>query len=194
MKRGSTGQTGGPGGSLSLLRPRTFDDLRRLGRRHTDLEARQLLTEIEGQVDLHGWRRVQRTGGPWLDEFFERATEVFNEISSAVFEIALTDVPVNRLVGKWDFRFPVEDLVLDRLHSRHLGKRIVLIDGDRAFVRDGLGVRMEAAEIYAPSTFAMSAPPVATSGSVVGPMRRLPGLFDELPGPGLERETTASPN
>jgi hypothetical protein len=193
MKRGSTGQTGGPGGSLSLLRPRTFDDLRRLVRRHTDLEARQLLNEIEGQVDLHGWRRVQRAGGPRLDEFFERATEVFNEISSAVFEIVLTDVPINRLVGKWDFRFPVEDLVLDRLHSRHLGKRIVLIDGDRAFVRDGLGVRMEAAEIYAPSTFVMSAPPVATSGSV-GPMRRLPGLFDELPGPGLERESTASPN
>ncbi len=193
MKRGSTGQTGRSGGPLSLLRPRTFDDLRRLVRRHNDPEARQLLTEIEGRVELHGWRRVQREGGPRLDEFFERATEVFNEISSAVFEIALTDVPINRLVGKWEFRFPVEDLVLDRLHSRHLGKRIVLIDGDRAFVRDGLGVRMEAAEIYAPSTFVMSAPPVATSGSV-GPMRRLPGLFDDLPGPGLEREVTASPN
>lgn len=189
----SAGLSTGSNGSASLLLPRTFDDLRRLVRRHTDPDARYLLAEIEDRVDLEGWRRVRRAGGPRLEEFFERAAEVFKEISSAVFEIELTERPINRLIGTWDFRFPVEDLVLDRLHGRHLGKRIVLVDGDRAFVRDGLGVRLEAAEIYLPSALAVTAPEPTTRGRVE-PVRPMPGLFDDLPGRGIEPETAVSPN
>ena len=169
--------------SPRTLLPRTFRDLHRLVRRHTDPDARELLLDIQAQVQLLGWRRVRHAGGPTLEKFFERAAEVFNEISSAVREITLTKMPVNRLVGAWDFRFPVEDLVLDRLHSRHLGKRIVLIDGDRAFVRDGLGVRLEPADIYAPSKLTVSAPPpVASIGGRVGPVQPSLGLFDKFPG------------
>ena len=196
MRRTShSGAIRGMAGSPGTLLPRTFQDLRRLVRRHTDPDARDLLTEVEDQVELRGWRRVRRDGGPNMERFFERAAEVLNEISSAAHEIVLAETPINRLVGTWDFRFPVEDLVLDRLHSRHLGKRIVLIDGDRAFVRDGLGVRMEAADVYAPSTLAMSGPPsVAGVGGQAGPGQPSLGLFDELPGRSSGMNSPTFPN
>ncbi len=187
----------GPGGagSVGALLPRTFQDLSRLVRRHIDADARETLMDVEDQVRLLGWRRVQRNGGPILERFFEQATEVLNEISSAVREITLTEAPINRLVGSWDFRFPVEDLVLDRLHSRHLGRRIVLVDGDRAFVRDGLGVRLEPAGTYAPSAFAVGAPPsLAGAAGRVGPMQPSLGLFEVLPGRSSGMDSQVLPN
>ncbi len=184
-------RTGSPGALL----PRTFKDLSRLVRRHIDPDVREILVDLEDRVRLLGWRRVRRNGGPKLETFYERATEVFNEISSAVHEVTLTDAPLNRLVGRWDFRFPVEDLVLDRLHSRHLGKRIVLVDGDRAFVRDGLGVRLEPAAIYAPPAFAVSAPePVARVTGRVGPVQPSLGLFDALPRRSSGMDSPTLPN
>ncbi len=186
--------TGGAG-SAGALPPRTFQDLSRLVRRHIDPDARETLMGVEDQVQLLGWRRVQRNGGPVLERFFEQASEVLNEISSAVREITLTEAPINRLVGSWEFRFPVEDLVLDRLHSRHLGRRIVLVDGDRAFVRDGLGVRLEPAGIYAPSAFAVGAPPsLAGAAGRVGPMQPSLGLFEALPGRSSGMDSQVSPN
>ena len=182
-------------GLPSALLPRTFLDLCRFVRRHTDPDARVLLTDMEEQVELLGWRTVRRNGGPRLGKFYELATEVVNEISTAVHEIALTEASSNRLVGLWNFRFPVEDLVLDRLHTRHLGRRIVLIDGDRAFVRDGLGVRLERAELYAPPALAVGAlPAVARVGGQIGPVQPALGMFDELPGRRSGMDSLTFPN
>ena len=136
-------------GLSNVLAPRTFYDLRRLVQRHTALDARGLLRAIDDDVTQQGWRRVSKYRSPLLQSFFQLAAEILNEISTAVNEMTLTEMAHNCVVGQWKFKFPIEDLVLDQIHMRHPGKRIVVIDKKRALVRDGLGVRLENANDYA---------------------------------------------
>ncbi len=136
------------GTAPSLSYPRTYGQLRRYARRHPSGEARSAVSEIDASVDEKGWRWVKRKGGKRLQIFYSSASEVFQEIANAILGIDLVVADRNTLVGRWEFGLPVEDFVLNLLHGRNPGYRIVLVDGLKAFVRDGCGVLMDRADSY----------------------------------------------
>ena len=131
-----------------LSYPRTYAELTKYARRHPSREARSAVSHIDASVDENGWRSVKRKGGKRLQVLYSSASEVFQEIAGAILGIDLVVADHNTLVGRWEFRLPVEDFVLNLLHGRNPGYRIVLVDGLRAFVRDGCGVLMDRAESY----------------------------------------------
>ena len=130
-------------GGTRLRYPRSYTELRSYARRHPSHKARQAVEEIENAVRESGWTWVKRSGGKSLEVFYRSTTEVFNEVATAVLGIEFESGPGNSLIARWEFRFPVEDVVLNLLHRRYPLRRLVLLTGDKAFIRDGCGVRME---------------------------------------------------
>lgn len=131
------------GGGASLRYPRSYSELRSYARRHPSHKARRAFHEIENAVRESGWTRVKRSGGKCLELFYRSTTEVFNEVANAVLGIEFEPGPGNSLIARWEFRFPIEDIVLNLLHRRYPLRRLVLLTGEKAFIRDGCGVRME---------------------------------------------------
>ena len=131
------------GGGTRLRYPRSYSELRSYARRHPSHKARRVVGEIENAVRESGWTWVKRSGGKSLEVFYRSATEVFNEVVNAMLGIDFESGPGNSLIARWEFRFPVEDIVLNLLHRRYPLRRLVLLTDERAFVRDGCGVRME---------------------------------------------------
>ena len=137
------------GSGTSLRYPRSYAELRLYARRHPSPKTRRAVDEIETEVTESGWTWVRGSGQKHLEVFYGAATEIFNEVANATLGIKFESGPGNSLIARWDFRFPVEDIVLNLLHRRHPTRRLALVDGQKAFVRDGCGVRMEKADAYA---------------------------------------------
>ena len=137
-------------GGTSLKYPRSYAELRLYARRHPAIEAREAVGEVHAKVAEFGWNSVKQSGEKWLEPFYEAATEIFNEVANAALGIKFQPGSENLLIARWEFRYPVEDIVLNLLNRRHPTRRLVLVDGKKAFVRDGFGVRMESSDAYAP--------------------------------------------
>jgi hypothetical protein len=111
-------------------------------------KARGAVDEIGVKVAESGWKWIKQSGDKCLEAFYRAATEIFNEVANAALSIEFESGAGNSLIARWEFRFPVEDIVLNLLHRRHPTRQLVLMDGEKAFVRDGCGVRMEKADAY----------------------------------------------
>lgn len=135
-------------GGATLKYPRSYAELRSFARRHASPQARRALDEIEAAVAESGWKWVKATGGKQLEVFYGAATEVFNEVANATLGIEFESGPDNSLMAHWVFAFPIEDIVLDLLHRRHPTRRLLLVDGNKAVIRDGCGVRLAKTDAY----------------------------------------------
>ena len=131
------------GGGTRLRYPRSYSELKSYARRHPSHKARRALRKIESAVSESGWMWVKRFGGESLEVFYRSTAEVFNEVANAVLGIEFESGPGNSLIARWEFRFPVEDIILNLLHRRYPLRRLVLLTNNKAFIRDGCGVRME---------------------------------------------------
>lgn len=141
----------GGGRAQGLAYPRTYGDLQLYARRHPASEARAALGRVEVLVAECGWRTVKQLGGADLRTFYSAAAEVFHEIASAIMELDLQPLDRHTLIGRREFKFPVEDIVLNLLHRANPDYRIVLVCGNRTVVRDGCGVYVDRAEQFSKS-------------------------------------------
>ena len=135
-------------GDEVLTYPRSYADLLRFAERHSGPPHREAVVRVARRVQESGWIALKKRGGADLVSFYEAATEVFHEVTAAVIGVRLLPAGGNILLGEWTFTHPVDDIVLNLLHARHPESRVVILDGPRAYVRDGCGVYMERAERY----------------------------------------------
>ena len=117
-------------GGTRLRYPRGYAELEVIRRRHPSYKARRAVDEMENMVRESGWTRVKRSGGKSLEVFYRSTTEVFNEVANAVLGMSSNPARAtpNRLL---EFRFPVEDIVLNLLHRRYPLRRLVLLTDEK---------------------------------------------------------------
>ena len=78
--------------------------------------------------------------------FVSWGQQVYREVYRAQRQIQFQRGRREReLSAHWRFQFPVVDLVLRHFHRRLREHTLALVDGDRAYVHDGCGIRLERA-------------------------------------------------
>ena len=114
--------------------------------RHTAPERDRVLREVARQVLRHGPAYVLGRSSRQARLFMSWGQGVYREVYAARRQIRFSEGHRrHELVAFWRFRFPVVDLVLRHFHRRLREHTLILVDGSRAYIHDGCGIRLERA-------------------------------------------------
>ncbi len=114
--------------------------------RHTAHDRGRVIREVARQTLRHGPAYVVGRCSREAELFVSWGQQVFREVYRAQRQLRFARGRREReLSAHWHFQFPVVDLVLRHFHHRLREYTLVLVDGDRAYVHDGCGIRLERA-------------------------------------------------
>ena len=114
--------------------------------RHTAHDRAHVIREVARQTLRHGPAYVVGRCSREAELFVSWGQQVYREVYRAQRQIQFQRGRREReLSAHWRFQFPVVDLVLRHFHRRLREHTLVLVDGDRAYVHDGCGIRLERA-------------------------------------------------
>lgn len=112
--------------------------------RHTARDRGRVIPEVARQTLRHGPAYVVGRCSREGELFVSWGQQVFSEAYRAQRQIRFERGRREReLSAHWHFQFPVVDLVLRHFHHRLREYTLVLVDGDRAYIHDGCGIRLE---------------------------------------------------
>ena len=122
----------------------SLEHIYRYALRHSVDSRDRVLLKVAGQVLDHGAAYVLGRASREACLALSWSHQVYQEVHVARRELKFLRGPNPReLVAVWHFQFPVADLVLQHFRRRWRDRILTIVDGQRTYVHDGCGVKLE---------------------------------------------------